>query len=1104
MKKLLVIIFLLSEILFGQYRNLIFEHLTIENGLSQSSVLSIYQDSKGFLWFGTSDGLNRYDGYSFKIYKNDIRNPYSISNNVINHITEDPDGNLWIATANGLNKFNPRSEKFYRIRLESNNPSSYSEAINSVLCYYNSKEKNVWFTTTKGVSYYNTKNNRFSFYPIAENTSGKNSLNLSLFRDSYNSIWVEDPIKGLFKFNKDKNIFERFYVDKISRVKNETWYSELYEDKDKNLWYGTNLGLVKFNPATGNVKRYKEQFEKAIDAIIQEGFITIISELDDDHIILGTSGNGLFIFDKNDGTVQNTKHQTDDSRTLAHNVIPTIYKDRSGILWIGTNGYGVDKLNPYTSRFNYTTQTKNKLRSYSVRSIFEDIYGKIWISGYFGLDRYDPQTGNFRNYYNTKSQVLPYACDNLVYSYANDKQEPYRYLYMGTEGTGVNRFDFKTNTFKKIFPKKSDAVESGNRIITSIIDDGDGYLWFGSYQGLIKFNKTTGTFKIYRNIPSNQSTIGPEMVTYLYEDSKKNLWVGTNLGGLSLMDKQNETFRNFRFDIKNKQSLSGNFVKCIYEDSKKNLWIATTNGLNKLLDKNGKFKNYFIENGLPNNVVYGILEDYKGFLWLSTNNGLSRFDPVNESFKNYDVRDGLQSNEFNSYSFCKTHDGVMYFGGIKGYNFFKPVDLIENKTVPPLVITDLLLFNKPVNIGQIDDGRTILSEAITEIKVIKLNHQDNVITLMFSALDYSSAGKNNYKYILEGFDKQWSVASSKRSVTYTNLDPGEYTFKVIGSNNDGIWNYKGTSLRIIVEPPFWQTWWFIGLIALAAAQSVFTLYKWRLKRVERTNRLLEKQVKERTAELNSLNNSLQVEVAERKSAEEELKLINAQKDKFFSIIAHDLKSPFHGILGYAELLAEDYKNLSEDERITFINDIYDISKSTFRFLENLLEWSRIQTGRIEFEPQAIDLNKEIFEIFNILFAFAMQKKISLQNNVKPGMSVFADENMLNLILRNLLSNAIKFTEENGKVIITSSNNGNFIEISVVDNGIGISTDNLAKLFRIDTQYTSKGTKNEEGTGLGLLLCKEMIEINKGTIRVQSEIGKGTSFIFTLPHGSLTD
>jgi signal transduction histidine kinase/ligand-binding sensor domain-containing protein len=1075
--------------------------LTIENGLSQSSVTSIYQDSRGFLWFGTSDGLNRYDGYSFKIFKNDIRNPYSISNNVINKITEDSDGNLWIATANGLNKYSPQSEKFYHIVSEKIKPSSYSEAVISVLYCCTAKEKKVWFTTSEGVNCYNIRTNKFTFYPISENQSGKNSQKLGLFKDSNNEIWATEALTGLFRLNKEKHQFERFYTDNISRTKKETWFSGLYEDKEKNLWYGTNLGLVKYNLSTGTIQRWKTQFEKAINAIIQEGFITSLNEPDDNNILLGTSGNGLFIFNKKNGTVKNIKHQPDDSRTLAHNVILTVYKDKSGILWIGTNGYGVDKLNPYTSRFNYITQTRDKLTSYSIRSIYEDIFGKIWISGYFGLDRFDPQTGKFTNYYRTKKQTLPASSDNLIYSYATDKKEPYRYLYMGTEGTGINRFDFKTNLFKKIYPGKNDNLESGYKIITALIDNGDGYLWIGTYLGLVKFNKTTEEIKIFKNDPNNPRTIGPETITYMFEDSKGNFWIGTNLGGLSLMNKKDETFRNYRFNIKDKYSLSGNFVKCIYEDSKKNLWIATTNGLNKLLDKNGKFKHYSIEDGLPNNVVYSVLEDYKGYLWLSTNNGLSKFDPVKESFKNYDVRDGLQSNEFNSYAFCKTHNGVMYFGGIKGYNFFNPINLVENKVIPRVVITDLLLFNKPVTIGKQDNGRTILTESVSEAKTIRLNHQDNVITLLFSALDYSSAGKNNYRYILEGFDKQWSLPSSKRTVTYTNLDPGEYTFKVIGSNNDGTWNYKGASLKIIIEPPFWQTWWFIALAAFAAAQSVFMLYKWRLKRVEKINKLLERQVKERTAELNKLNNSLQTEVTERKSAEEELQLINAQKDKFFSIIAHDLKSPFHGILGYAEILAEDYKNLSEEERITFINDIHNISKSTFRFLENLLEWSRIQTDRIEFEPQVIDLNQEIFEIFNILFAFAMQKNISLHNDVEPGISVFADINMLSLILRNLLSNAIKFTDENGKINITSSVNGKYVEISVTDNGIGISPENQAKLFRIDTQYTTKGTKNEEGTGLGLLLCKEMIEINKGTIHVESKIGKGTSFIFTLPKES---
>jgi signal transduction histidine kinase/ligand-binding sensor domain-containing protein len=1099
LKRLLLLIAFSISAALAQNNNIVFEHLTIEDGLSQSSVKTIFQDSRGFMWFGTADGLNRYDGYNFRIFREDVRDSFNISNNSISQVAEDADGCLWIATANGLNKYDPRSEKFFRLKFhKSEKYLSYSEAVTSLFCYRDNTGKFVWFSTNDGVYKYNISSGKLDLYQIPEGIPRKSNKMLYIFRDSNKDIWASEYISGFFKFNYKKNVFERFYTDKLARDKKENWYSEIFEDSDKNLWFGSVMGLTRYNIVSGKCLRYKDQLDKAAGTIFREGFITTITELNKDYMLIGTSGAGMFVLNKNSGQVQNFTHNQFDTRAISHNVILSLYKDRSGIIWIGSNGYGLDKLTPSLSRFNFITQAAGKLYSQSIRSVFEDRYGKIWISGYSGLDQYDPKTGSFKNYYHPKAEKLPVFCDNVVYSYAEDKDEPGRYLYLGTEGSGLNRFDYLTNKFTKIYPDSSVYSEPGYKIVNAVYDDGRGYLWMGTDHALVRMNKLTRAVKEYRHNPGDNKSIGPESVTSIYEDSKGNFWIGTSLGGLSLMDRKNETFKNFRADIKNKNSISGNFVKSIFEDSKKNIWIATTNGLNKLIDISGIFKSYSIADGLPNNVVYGILEDEQGYLWLSTNHGISKFDPVKEGFRNFDVKDGLQSNEFNSFAYCKTRSGTMYFGGIKGLNSFNPSGIKDNNVVPPVAITDILLFNKPIEVGKLYEGRALLTSSAITTKSIVFDYKDNVITILFASLDYSSKGKNKYRYKLEGFDRQWSVPSPKRSATYTNLDPGEYTFRVIGSNNDGVWNTKGAVIKIIITPPFWQTWWFFVIAALAATQLVYSVYKWRIKRVEKMNTLLELQVKERTTELHNLNESLKVEIAERKSAEEDLRLLNAQKDKFFSIVAHDLKSPFHGILGYSELLAEDYQSLTETERINFINDINNISKSAFRFLENLLEWSRIQTGRIEFEPGCLNFSLEIYEVFNILIAFAMQKKISLVNSVDADVIVFADKNMLSLILRNLISNAVKFTNDGGRVVISSAEKDNFVEVTVCDNGIGIKQENLNKLFRIDTQYTSKGTRDEEGTGLGLLLCKEMIEINKGSIRVESEQGKGTKFIFTLP------
>ncbi|MFO7447210.1 MAG: two-component regulator propeller domain-containing protein [Ignavibacteriaceae bacterium] len=1083
------IAFLPHNFSYAQYDNIVFEHLTIENGLSQSSVRSIFQDSKGFMWFGTDDGLNRYDGYNFKIFKNDIYDSTSISSNRIYSISEDCEGYLWAATDRGLNRYNRLSESFMRLDISQKNNPLLNGVVVSVIAYNIKSEKTAWYSTQDGIVKYNLLNDSLKLYPSGNITSHDNNQPASLFRDSNNDIWASYKESGLYRYNKLKDQFEKVLFPGRDKINYSTNVSPVFEDFDGNLWFSTIDGLHKYNSGTGKIENYDLGSDKS-GAIYAEGNINQITEdARYENILLASSGYGLMIFNKKDKLLKACSNDPYDKRSIALNNVFSLFKDKGGIIWVGTHGAGIDRVTPKVNNFKVVIKTINGLSSSSIRSFFEDYYGNIWISGYVGLDRYNPRTGNYTRFVSETEKSSPKYLNSIVYSFAEDRDNPSKFMYLGTEGAGVYRYDLQNGIFTKIYPLGFPAPAFV--FIYSLYDDGKGNLWIGTNNELIKMNKATLAFDTYRHNPEDPQSISTPTITAIYGDSYENFWIGTNLEGLNLMDRETGKFTSFKLDLNNKNTLSSNLIKCIYEDKKRTLWIATENGLNKFNRETKTFKRYTTKNGLPNDVIYGILEDNEGNLWMSTNLGLSKFNPVDETFVNYNVQDGLQSNEFNTQAYYKAKKGEMFFGGISGYNSFFPSNIKKNKNIPPVVITNFQLFNKSLVIGEMLDGKTLIKNSIIETDKIELNYSDNVITIEFAALDYTSSGKNQYSYKLEGFDTKWSEPNQKRTVTYTNLDPGEYVFRVIGSNNDAEWNKQGTTLRIIIAPPFWLTWWFYIISIAAIISTIYLLYKRRINAIEKANKRLEQQVEERTAEL-------KIENTERKHAEEELLLLNMQKDKFFSIIAHDLKSPFQGLLGYSELLSQEFNTLTEEEKVAFIKDIQSISKNTYRFLENLLEWARIQTGRIDFAPEKVCMHEEVSSIFNIHFGAAARKKITLTNNVYPSVSVFADRNMLSLILRNLISNAIKFTKHEGEIKVYTKDKGNFIETVVEDNGIGISSENLEKLFRIDIQYSSKGTREEEGTGLGLLLCKEMVEMNKGTIHVESELSKGTNFIFSLP------
>ncbi|MCP2597399.1 ATP-binding protein, partial [Candidatus Aminicenantes bacterium AC-335-G13] len=827
--------------------------ISTAEGLSQNTGNCIIQDHKGFMWFGTEDGLNKYDGYKFTIYRHDPKNPDSISNSYITAMYEDRDGVLWIGTAGGgLNKFDREKEKFIYYMHDEKNPLSLSN--NFVLSIYEDSSGNLWIGTERGLNKFDRKNEKFIHFLHDKNNPYSISDNriFCIYEDRMGNLWIGTQ-NGLNKFLPDQEKFISYYHDpKNPYSLSNNVVRAIFEDKKGNLWIGTDYGLNKFDRKNNKFIHYVNNPENPWS--ISNDLIRVIYEDRDGNLWIGTYGGGLNLFDRKNEKFYTYLYTPGIPFRFRGSYIFTIYEDDTGLLWIGTYGGGIIKLNKKIKFLHYSHEpdNPNSLNSNMVFSIYEDRSGILWIGTYGGgLNKFDRKKGKFTHYMHDPKN--PYSLSNNNVRCITEDNEGN--LWIGTY-KGLNKFDRKKEKFViyKVDPNNPNSLSSN--YIRALLVDREGNLWIGTYGGLHKFDKRKKKIIRYKNNPNDPYSISDNRVFSIYEDKDGNLWIGT-LKGLNKFDKEREKFTVYKHDSKNPESLSNNFVLCIYEDRSGILWVGTYGGgLNKFDRKKETFTHYTTDSGLPNNVVYGILEDEEGNLWLSTNNGLSKFNPKTETFRNYDISDGLQGNEFNSGAYFKSKSGEMFFGGINGFNSFYPSEVKNDPYMPEIVITDFRLFNKSLSIGEKFKNHIILEKSITETKEIILPYNANNFTIEFSALHFVNPHKNQYAYKLEGIDKDWNYVGNRNFATYTNLHPGEYVFKIIASNCDGIWNNKGMSLKLRILPPFWMTWWFRGLLVGLILGLIFSGYWIRTQAIRRRAKLLEKQVEERTIQLRKINEEI--------------------------------------------------------------------------------------------------------------------------------------------------------------------------------------------------------------------------------------------------------
>ncbi|HRI45733.1 MAG TPA: two-component regulator propeller domain-containing protein [Ignavibacteriaceae bacterium] len=1084
--RIIIVIISLALPIIAQVKPIKFDKLDVK-GLSQGSIRCMLQDSRGFIWVGTQDGLNRFDGYNFEVFRTSNPQRPVLTNNWIESICEDAFGNIWIGTKTGLSYYNYDYDTLGSFSFE-------ADSLNSKSVYSIIKDSRndslLWISISNHILAFNIFSHKYqSFQPEYFSDS---YLMRVLFQDSRGNIWGGSSGLGIYKFNNSRNKFDRYYNsnDPIYPLMVD-FISGIAEAPNGNLYITNGGGFGILNTVTHSYKKLGPK-----NAYI---FCTGIA-YDDKYLYVATRGDGLIQFDVTSQNLIFHKNNPSDLTSISTNVLQSILRDRSGIIWIGSNGKGISLLNQYSYKFNPVYFQKGGMELSSIRCFYEDESGTLWIGGYHGLVEYNSKSQKHQTHYWDRGGDR-IGNDNIytIYPDLTDQTK----LWLGSEGGGLVQFDKRTKEFKSINLNIDNYSPQYGHFVSTLYMDNENLLWIGSHLGLLVYHTKTKNIEVVKLGNPLEKNTNQSQVTALFEDSYSNLWVGTeNMGLFQINKRDKKVVKNFR---SSSSSISSNSIKSIMMDSKNRLWLGTRNGLNRFDYLSNEFETFYQGDGLPNDVIYGILEDEFGNLWLSTNYGLSKFNYADLSFENFTVTDGLQDNEFNTNAYYKNKQNKLYFGGINGYNSFFAKDIVKNTTNPQISLTDFKLSGVSVKSGITRDGRKLFEGSIYSTKTIELSYDDRIIGFEFASLDFTSPGRNQYKYMVEGITTDWIPLKNERSVTVSNLAPGNYVFRVIGSNNDGVWSANPLEINLIVKPPIWRTWWFFLIVVTLIVISIYYSYRKRVSVIEESNKLLEKTVEERTIELKRINDALLCEISERKKIEEEIKKYsdelranNAAKDKFFSIVAHDLKSPFQGLLGYSEILNDSYDELERDEIKEYLSYIKEISKNTFTFLSNLLSWSRLQLGRFEFLPLMISLREKVNDSINLLKVNADNKSITVLNLISPTAFVHADDNMLHSVIMNLLSNAIKFSNSNGTIKFLSEQEEGFHILSIEDDGVGIREEDLNKLFNIELHHSTKGTALEEGTGLGLLLCKEMINRQGGTISVESKFGIGTTFKIKLP------
>ena len=1030
--------------------NFSFRHYRAEDGLIFNTVRSIIQDRRGFIWLGTEDGLNRFDGYTFKEFRSAKNKENSLGSNYISCLLEDKQGNIWIGTDEGAYIYNPLTDKFSHFQNKVNGVS-ISSTIN---CIAEDKSGNVWFSTYgQGVFRYNLSTGALEQYRWINNSKSSPNYDFInyIYVDRSNQVWVATrmPSNPLILLDRTKNCFRFFDLKPNGRAHTDFTIYKIFEDSQRNLWFGTwNKGICKLDKKTRNVTHYLSPETPGGILHVHE-----INEYSRDLLLIG-SDDGLSLFNTKTLNHQLFTSSEIDPSALSDKFIYPIFKDHEGGLWVGTYFGGVNYVSPNSGLFERYTHSRyvNSVNGNIIGRFTEDKKGNIWIaSDDGGLNELNPETGRFSAY-------MPRPGKNGI-SYHNvhalcwddDK------LWIGTYSGGLNVLNTKTGQFKLYNSVEGDPTTLDGGSIYAIYKDRSNRMWVTSMSGVNLYNRQADNFIRVKYF--NATTIA------ITEDAKGLLWFATQGKGVFRFNPKDNRWTNYTSKPNSNSSLPSNQLNCLLADHKGRLWFGSSSGLCRYDYSNDRF--IPIALNAPSNSICSIIED-QDMLWITTAKGLVRYDTRNGSCLVFTRSDGLLSDQFIANSGFKSSAGKIYIGTANGFNAFCPKNLVANKYVPKVAITNLEIFNKEVEVGP----KSALTQSIGFVKQIDLSYKQNVFSLSYVALSYTTPEKNMYAYKLEGFDKDWNYVNRQHKATYTNLPAGEYVFRVKASNNDGLWNEQGTSIKVVIHPPFWLTIWFKFIYAGLLIAGLILLQKNTRRRAEHRH----------NEEIKELNQQKEKEVYD-------------AKIQFFTMIAHEIRTPVSLIIGPLEKIMATVSAFPDYVR----NDLHIINRNSQRLLHlvnQLLDFRKAEQG-------ALVLNFSKQNIYQLLsYTYERFRPIIEQNNIEftlecPDKTFEAviDLEAITKVISNLLTNAMKFTDNKITLICRVHTRQKSFEIRVQDNGDGISNEEKEKIF---TPFYQIPSGTVQGTGIGLSLVKSIVDAHHGVITVTDTPNKGAIFSIILP------
>jgi signal transduction histidine kinase/ligand-binding sensor domain-containing protein/DNA-binding response OmpR family regulator len=1044
-----------------------FRHITITDGLSQNAVAAIVQDRRGFMWFGTKDGLNRYDGYNFVVFRHDPFDPATLSDSDVSALFEDRDGRLWVGTRDGgLNRFDRDQENFRRY-------DSGSEA--SVNTIAQDTAGDLWIGTDGAgllrlrrdqVEREDATWERFTHDPADPASLGHDRVHAVLV-DHRGTLWVATRA-GLDRRDAGSRKFTRNTSEPGSPVQLiDSSIFALLEDSEGRLWMGSTPGISVLDADRNGIRHHYHRYRT-----FRYGWGEAIQMLQDraGRFWISTHSE-LMRFDPRTGVFEYLRPDPLDLLGINSTLPTALYQDRSDVIWVGTNGYGINVHDPKGERFRTFRRTATRPyrhSGFSVYTLFEDSGGDVWIDAGV-LYRLNRSTGEFVSFETSSDRPDDFG-NTRVYSLL---EHPRGFLWAGTD-RGLYHHEIATGRSRQYQRDPADPAGLPEVQVKGVFRDRDGTLWAVTDNYLVKLlDAARGRFESY---PYNQRpTTGTWTFPSLVQTGDGHLWFGT-LQGLVRFDPGTATFRHYRHDPVNPASLGHDAIRAVLRDPRQPdhiLWVGTAGGgLNRLDIEAGTFSRYTTAQGLPNNVVYGVLPDDAGHLWLSTNRGLARFDPGTGAVRSFDAADGLQSNEFNSGAAFRSPSGELFFGGIYGFNHFRPEDIRDNPHPPAVVITGLRRLNRREVVG---DSGSILERSIVETTSLRIPARDNVIIFEFAALDYSAPAKNRYAYRMLGFNDIWIDAGDARTATYTNLPPGSYTFQVRGSNNDAIWNEAGTSLDLRILPPWWRSRWAYALYLLLCAGLVLGARRYEMNRI-RLRHLAEQ---------------------ERAHAERLMELDRA-RSRFFANVSHEFRTPLTLTLGPLDDLRAGFHGPLAPAMADQVDMARRNAGRVLELIDQLLEVARLEVGGTPLHARRVELGTFVAQLGDAFRPLAERRSVALDLVLpEEPLTVYADPAHLETALANLLSNAFKFTRSGGTVRLTVEAGHGAARISVRDDGPGITAADLPHIFDRFYRGNEATGRHQPGTGIGLALARELLVLHGGTLEVESDEGCGSTFTVTL-------